>query len=82
MAKKSMEVVRCENCEANEASYAVKVDGEELLLCSPCQTAYKLGQEHPDAEVVALGQEDGIDEDMFEDEGEPEKENDQAGDDN
>ena len=49
MAKKSMDVANCENCDANEASYRVKVDGEELLLCSPCQEAYRGGQEHPDA---------------------------------
>ena len=72
--KKSMDVDMCENCDANEASYRVRVNSEELLLCSPCKQAYEAGQEHPDAEIEAIGQEDGIDEDLFEDEPEPDEE--------
>jgi len=78
--KNVMDVDRCELCETNEASYTVRHDGEELLLCSPCKTAYERGQEHPDAEIEGIGQEAGIDEELFEDEGEPDKHEDQAGD--
>ena len=74
MKKKSMDVDMCENCDANEASYRVKFDEVELLLCSPCKQAYESGQEHPDAAIEAIGQEDGIDEDLFEDEPAPAEE--------
>ena len=81
MAKKMLEVIKCENCDANVASYRAKSEGtEDKLLCSPCQEAYKDGQEHPDAVIEPLGQEEGIDEDMFEDEGDPAKDDDEAGD--
>ena len=80
MAKKNvMDVDKCELCETNEASYVVRFDGEERMLCSTCKTACELGQEHPDAEIEAIGQETGIDEELFEDEGTPAKDDDQAG---
>jgi len=80
MAKKGLEVARCELCDTNAASYSIKLDTDELLLCSPCKVAYEQGQEHPDAVVEPMGQEDGIDEDIFEEEGSPSKDDDQAGD--
>ena len=73
MAKKVLEVPLCENCEVNEASHTVRSEGEDdMLLCSPCQKAYQDGQGHPEAVIEPLDQEAGIDEDIFEDEGESE----------
>ena len=81
MAKKGMEIVKCENDCDNMASYRIKEeDGEEKMLCTTCQEAYRGGQEHPAAVIEPLGQEEGIDEDIFEEEGEPSEDDDQAGD--